>query len=162
MIDIIVTRHKGLVEFLKEEKLVTDNVKVVLHATEEDVKNKHVIGVLPRALSCLTASFTEIPLEIPYRFRGTELSVNQIREFAGEPVTYSERRWDWNIFCEGKRVADLLKGDIDVQRDATRLRTGWAIRPKGQLGTCGWINGEPWTVIYLPMKPDNIPEREED
>lgn len=25
----------------------------------------------------------------------------------------------------------------------------WAVRPVGVCGTCGWINGEPWTVFYV-------------
>ena len=41
---------------------------------------------------------------------------------------------------------------------AVRLRTCWAIRPRGALGTCGWINGEPWTVWYTKRKPAHIPE----
>ena len=42
--------------------------------------------------------------------------------------------------------------------EATRLRTCWAIKPVGALGTCGWINGKPWTVQYVKVKPANIPE----
>ena len=41
---------------------------------------------------------------------------------------------------------------------ATRLRNCWAIRPKGALGTCGWINGIPWQVVYVKHKPANISE----
>ncbi len=33
---------------------------------------------------------------------------------------------------------------------ATLLRSGrYAVRPIGAIGTCGWINGKPWTVIYV-------------
>ena len=28
----------------------------------------------------------------------------------------------------------------------------YAIRPAGALGTCGWINGEAWTVVYITAK----------
>lgn len=30
----------------------------------------------------------------------------------------------------------------------SRLRR-FAIRPAGTLGTCGWINGEAWSVVYV-------------
>ena len=40
---------------------------------------------------------------------------------------------------------------------ATRLRNCWAIRPKGTCGTCGWINGVPWQVVYTKRKPVHIP-----
>lgn len=34
--------------------------------------------------------------------------------------------------------------------DATHLRGNvWAVRPQGALGTCGWIEGIPWTVVYI-------------
>jgi len=36
---------------------------------------------------------------------------------------------------------------------ATRLRDCWAIRPKGCLGTCGWINGAGWEVKYVKRLP---------
>jgi len=39
---------------------------------------------------------------------------------------------------------------------ATRLRNCWAIRPVGALGTCGWINGKPWTVQYVTKLPRGI------
>jgi len=33
--------------------------------------------------------------------------------------------------------------------EAVKLRESWAIKPKGTLGTCGWIDGKPWSVIYV-------------
>lgn len=36
--------------------------------------------------------------------------------------------------------------------EATHLRGNrWAVRPAGQLGTCGW-HPEPWTVIYVTAR----------
>ena len=35
-----------------------------------------------------------------------------------------------------------------MKLEATRLNNCWAIRPEGALGTCGWIGGKPWTVVY--------------
>ena len=48
--------------------------------------------------------------------------------------------------------------DSNFEWVATRLRNGWALRPKGTVGTCGWINGKPWQVIYTKRKPSHIPE----
>lgn len=37
--------------------------------------------------------------------------------------------------------------------EATHLRNNrYAVRPKGCLGTCGWIEGKPWTVIYVSAR----------
>ena len=37
---------------------------------------------------------------------------------------------------------------------AERLRTCWAVHPVGALGTCGWIDGIPWTVIYAQARTE--------
>ena len=88
MKELIVTRHEGLVEYLKEEGIVGDDVEVISHATPETVTGRHVIGVLPHSLSCLTASFTEIPLKLPVELRGKELTADDVRRYASKAVTY--------------------------------------------------------------------------
>lgn len=89
---IIITRHKGLVNYLISRNVVEKDVKVVEHASPEIVEGKHVYGVLPHSLSCLCKSFTEVPLSLPQELRGKELSFEEIEKYAGEPVTYIVRR----------------------------------------------------------------------
>lgn len=37
-----------------------------------------------------------------------------------------------------------------MELEATHLRgRRWAVRPVGACGTCGWIDGKPWTVFYV-------------
>lgn len=91
-IELVVTRHPALVEYLRELGLVTKDVKVLSHATEFDVMEKHVAGVLPHNLSCLCATFTEVPLALTPEMRGKELDLETLRKVAGEPVTYIVRR----------------------------------------------------------------------
>jgi hypothetical protein len=88
MINLIVTRHPALVEYLRELGLVGEGVEVATHATPELVTGRHVIGVLPHWLSCLTASITEIPLALTPELRGVELDLETLRRIAGKPVTY--------------------------------------------------------------------------
>ncbi len=39
-----------------------------------------------------------------------------------------------------------------MKLEATELRNGrWAVRPEGQLGTCGW-HPQPWTVQYVTAR----------
>lgn len=87
-IDLIVTRHPGLVEYLRELGLCQEGVEVISHASPEAVAGRHVCGVLPHSLSCLTASFTEVPLALPAELRGVELTLEQVRLYASAPVTY--------------------------------------------------------------------------
>ncbi len=93
---LIVTRHNGLVEYLKQERIVGNDVEVIAHASPEVVTGRHVIGVLPHSLSCLTASFTEVPLSLPPELRGKELTAEDVRKYAGKPVTYIVRRREKN------------------------------------------------------------------
>ena len=79
--EIVVTRHPCLVDYLKETGL-----------TSHDVRGKNVCGVLPHSLSCLTASFTEVPLSLPAELRGVELTLEQIKRYAKPAVTYIVRR----------------------------------------------------------------------
>lgn len=87
-IDIVVTRHPGLVAYLETLGLVDDGTQVISHAGPDDVQGRHVCGVLPHSLSCLCESFTEVPLRLPAELRGKELNLDQIRQYAGEIVTY--------------------------------------------------------------------------
>jgi hypothetical protein len=90
--DIVITRHQALVEYLRELGMVDGNTQVVAHATPELVSGKNVCGVLPHSLSCLTASFTEVPLNLTPEMRGKELTLDEVRKVAGEPVTYKVKR----------------------------------------------------------------------
>ena len=90
--EVVVTRHPGLVDHLKETGMIDKNVKVLTHAGPDDVRGKNVCGVLPHSLSSLTASFTEVPLSIPAELRGTELTLEQIKKYANPAVTYIVRR----------------------------------------------------------------------
>ena len=85
---LVVTRHTSLVEYLGVIGLIDDSATVLSHATADDIRGRDVIGVLPHSLSCLTASFTEVPLRIPAEMRGVELTVDNITEYAESPVTY--------------------------------------------------------------------------
>lgn len=85
----IVTRHNALVEYAIEIGLVNENeVEVISHATPENVAGKDIIGILPHHLSCLTNTFTEIPMNIPSDLRGKELNIEQMRMYASQPITY--------------------------------------------------------------------------
>jgi len=85
---IVVTRYQGLVEYLKELGLIEDGTEITAHANIEDVKGKHVLGVLPLWLSCHAAKITEIQLKLPAEKRGKELTVEEVRFFSLSPRTY--------------------------------------------------------------------------
>ncbi|NIU02079.1 MAG: hypothetical protein GWN01_14560 [Nitrosopumilaceae archaeon] len=86
---IVITRHKALVEYLREIGLVDDETEIIQHCDNPEViKGKTVIGPVPLHLAALARSIINIPLNIPKELRGQELTLEQVREFAGEPVEY--------------------------------------------------------------------------
>lgn len=87
-IDMIVTRHAALREYLIEIGIATAETPVVAHATAEALKGKRVVGVLPLHLASAAETVTEIPMAIPPELRGQELSLEQTRQYAGAPRTY--------------------------------------------------------------------------
>ena len=90
---IVITRHKALIAYLKEIGIIDDNAIIYDHIDDPSVlEGSHVYGVLPNHLACKSKSLTEIPISIPKELRGQELSIEQIREFAQEPVTYEIRK----------------------------------------------------------------------
>lgn len=87
-IDLIVTRHPALVDYLRELGLVDEGVEVLNHAMAAAVTGRNVCGVLPHSLSCLCETFTEVPLALTPELRGKELDLQTLRRIAGKPVTY--------------------------------------------------------------------------
>lgn len=88
MIDLIVTRHPGLIEVLVEKGLATQGCPVIAHASPDLVRGKHVAGVLPPALAAECASITEVVLSLPPEARGRELTAAEVRQYMIGVRTY--------------------------------------------------------------------------
>ncbi len=89
MEQIVVTRHAALVDLLRERGIIGDGVRVISHVTDpEEIRGKHVIGVLPFHLASLADLVTEIPLALTAEDRGREIDLDRLRQIAGEPRTY--------------------------------------------------------------------------
>lgn len=87
-IDLVVTRHPALLEYLEEIGFNLADVESATHATPDMVRGKTVCGVLPHSLSCLADLFVEIPMKIPAEKRGYELDIRDMRRYASDPVVY--------------------------------------------------------------------------
>lgn len=88
---IVITRHTALVAYLIETGVIAHDTPVLAHATPEDVRGRHVVGVLPLSLAALAVSVTEVPLALTPEDRGRELGIERMREIAGAPVRYTVR-----------------------------------------------------------------------
>ena len=130
-IDLVVTRHRPLVELLRERGIITSSTPVLEHPTVSDVAGKNVLGILPHWLSSKTASVTEVPMngltqaDREAMTKG-DLSLDRTREVAGQAVTYyvsTERPWPV-MSCFARAVvhacpfstfnADLAQGVLEL------------------------------------------------
>ena len=89
---VIVTRHPSLVELLVERGVCPAGTPVIEHATPDDVRGRHVIGVLPMHLAALAASVTEVKVNMTLEDREAaqagDLPLERLREIAGPAVRY--------------------------------------------------------------------------
>ena len=83
---IIVTRHPGLVEWLKERGITG---KVQRYVTEKQVRGKHIIGEIPAHVAKNAFCMTEIIWSDPYRMFGPEgLTYEDVVKLKPELFTY--------------------------------------------------------------------------
>jgi|6_EtaG_2_1085325.scaffolds.fasta_scaffold01559_7 putative CRISPR-associated protein (TIGR02620 family) len=83
-VDLVVTRHRGYLEYLEEKGFSWE--RVVVHAAPEEIDGRSVItSGLPLHLAQLCRHVITIPLTIPESLRGKELSSSDVQKFAGPP-----------------------------------------------------------------------------
>lgn len=86
---LIVTRHQGLIDYLRRTFPEAAAYEVSPHAKADDVRGRVVIGVLPAHLAALTLAHVEIPLDMTLVQRGAELDADEVARIAGPPRIYS-------------------------------------------------------------------------
>ena len=88
---VIVTRHPALVALLRERGI---EGRVLTHASPEDVRGRHVVGVLPLHLAALADLVTVPVMELRPEDRGRELTLEEVRERFRGLETYSVKKVD--------------------------------------------------------------------
>jgi len=89
---VIVSRHQGLVDWLRRKGIVG---KVVTHATPDDVRGKDVIGNLPLHLAAMAKSVTVVDMPaLPADWRGQDLSPDQMDQAGATLSRYVIRKVD--------------------------------------------------------------------
>ena len=84
---IIVTRHTGLIQWLKSHGIVGD---VISHVEFPDqIRGKDVVGVLPLHLAAVAASVTTVEMTLPADKRGVDLTPEEMDSFGAIMHTYS-------------------------------------------------------------------------
>lgn len=76
---IIVTRHTGLIQWLKSHGIVGD---VISHVeSPEQIQGKDVVGVLPLHLAAVAASVATVEMTLPADKRGVDLTPEEMDSF---------------------------------------------------------------------------------
>ena len=92
---LVITRHDALVKLLREKGFITDSqpTRIISHISkEEELIDKHVIGVLPLHMACLCASYATVNLSLPLDKRGKELTIDELRKYYRSFDIYSIER----------------------------------------------------------------------
>ena len=116
---VIVTRHAGLVEWLKRRGIEGE---VVSHADEDTVRGKLVYGVLPYRLAALADEFVEVSMNVPAELRGKELTADDIDGLNPQMTAWRVFGEDDTVFFEaGARAVQeqigIALGACDCLRD---------------------------------------------
>ena len=119
---VVVTRHAALVQLLVERGIVMPGTPVIAHATPEDVRGKHVIGVLPMPLAALAICVTEVQLNMAPEDRGVELPIERLRVIAGPAVTYRISKVQY-AQCSNAAVVTGLA--LETQESCPVTAVGW-------------------------------------
>jgi len=85
---LVVTRHQGLVDFLREENLLPEEVEVVSHAGPDMVRGRVVWGVLPLHLAIHADKVVCVDLDLPPEARGKDLTSDEVRKYCRSISTY--------------------------------------------------------------------------
>ena len=110
---VIVTRHAGLVEWLK--RLGVEG-EVVSHADEDTVRGKRVYGVLPFRLAALADEFVEVSVDVPAELRGKELTADDIDSLNPQVTAWRVFYDNEVLFSEADARAALKQ--IGIAQDA--------------------------------------------
>jgi len=82
----IVTRHSGMVEWLKSRGITGE---VIPHVTDEnDIQDCHVVGALPMYLAALARSVTVVSMTLLPEQRGKDLSIVEMEVANAHLETY--------------------------------------------------------------------------
>lgn len=85
---LVVSRHQGLIEYLRKEGIIGEDVERIEHADPSDVRGEHVIGNLPSRLAAEASLLTEVDLNYPSDYRGEKLDADEVEEYAEGLTTY--------------------------------------------------------------------------
>lgn len=145
---VVVTRHTALVEWLEEQQIIGVRASVLAHVDDvEQIRGKHVIGVLPLVLAMETACITEVALTLPPGAYGRDLPLWELR-----PYIHGVRRYQvrpWVLGPPGSRP-DVLTAPYPAALDW--LQTLWPGLPTIERATAENITGQRVaTLLSLPL-----------
>lgn len=138
---VIITRHNGAVEWLRRMGITGE---VIAHATEDDVRGRHVVGAVPMHLAAIAASVTTIDMpNLSADLRGVDLTPEQMDEAGAVLRTYAVVRTFTPMFESVWAAAQQLADEGTAMDEQDAL--GWYLGfPTGDLAFPA-----PWDVTAM-------------
>jgi len=129
----------------------------VAHVTDpEQIRGLHVIGPVPLHLAAEAESVVHIPLDIPPELRGVELTLEQVRQFAGPPVEYTVRESSAYLqqLAHSAEIDKVAPGAKSPDEAINRLIGEWAdahglVKFRGLLGRTHALPGDTAAALEL-------------
>lgn len=87
-VDLVVTRHEGLLDLLRMNGMVEIDVECREHVTAADVRGRNVCGILPFNLAKHAKSVFVVDIDIPASLRGVEMSARLMDDFVVDVSCY--------------------------------------------------------------------------
>lgn len=89
---VVVSKHRGMIEFLKSEGFIDNTATVLERAKAEDVRGKIVFGSIPLFLAYYAQKVIHIPLKLPLELKEKELTAEEFKKYALKPAIYEVKR----------------------------------------------------------------------
>ena len=134
LIDLIVTRHPGAVEWLRRKGITAP---VVAQATPPQIRNKVVVGNLPIDMAAMTMCVVAICYPGEAAPRGAEYTADDMDRANAELRTFSVRHGYRSIIAQscgypaaGERIGDFVATNVMPPSDCIGGEIIWEYKPK--------------------------------
>jgi len=91
-IPLVVTRHRGLVDFLREDGFL-EEIELTSHVRDPNIlRGREVWGNLPMHLAAYADKVVCVDLDLPPEARGKDLTSDEVRKYCRSISTYRVER----------------------------------------------------------------------
>ena len=96
---VLVSRHKATIEWLRNEKHFSEDIRVLSHISSPDeIEGKIVIGNIPIHLAHYAKEVWNVTIDLPPELRGSDLTYSQFLDCNPRMERYVVKKLGGDIF----------------------------------------------------------------